>query len=303
MSFITDLVTTATGHRIHVERHATSHSRETVILVNGALATTESFRQTVKSLSPNFDAICYDLPYYGKSATHNPEGGLVSCEDEVAILLELIERYQARHLMSISWGGVAALRALAQRPASIRTGIIGSFSPQLNPAMRDYITTAQSHLLAGQHEQAASLLNETVGRFLPRLLRVYNQRYLANMTPAQYEQTIFHIEQMRTLPVGEYLAEMRQVDVPVLFVNGERDDYTTFADIQAMGAYIRDAHFKVVPEAGHFLDLESRRTSVHVGQLVTAFMRRGGSVVPTSLLASAAAAGSAGHHHDAACEY
>jgi len=274
MAKITELVSTSIGHKIHVERHLEGQGRQVVILVNGALSTTESFRQTVKYLAPNFDVVLYDLPFYGKSAEHNPEGGLLSSADEVRILRDLIDRYQVNHIASISWGGVAALLALCERPASVRTATIGSFSPLINPAMRAYITAAQEHLEAGNFGNAATLLNDTVGRYLPRLLRMYNHRYISNLTPAQYRQTIFHIRQMRSLPVHEYLDGMRRIEVPVLFINGELDDYTTTEDIRSMAAHVAGAHFQTIPEAGHFLDLESKRSWERVRHVVTAFMRQ-----------------------------
>ena len=272
MAMITEIVPTATGHNLHVERHVDGTHRQTVILVNGALSTTESFRQTVKYLSPIFDVVLYDLPFYGKSGPHNPECGLLSSDDEVRILRGLIDRYQVDHVASISWGGVAALLAMCERPASVKTATIGSFSPLINPAMRAYITAAQDHLEAGDYGEAASLLNDTVGRYLPRLLRTYNHRYISNLAPSQYAQIIFHIRKMRSLPIQQYLKGMRNIDVPVLFMNGERDDYTTAEDIRSMGAYVEDARFETIAEAGHFLDLESKRSWERVRHVVTNFM-------------------------------
>jgi rhamnosyltransferase subunit A len=274
MESITEIVNTEIGLNVHVERHVEGHGREVVILVNGALSTMESFRQTVKYLAPNFDVVLYDLPYYGKSSVHNPGGDLLSSADEVRILRGLIDRYQVDHIASISWGGVATLLALCERPASIRTATIASFSPLINPAMRAYITAAQQHLEAGNYSDAATLLNDTVGRYLPRLLRMYNHRYISNLTPSQYRQTIFHIRQMRSLPVQEYLERMRRIDVPVLFINGGLDDYTTTEDIRSMATYVAGARFETVPEAGHFLELEGKRNWERMRHVVTAFMQQ-----------------------------
>ncbi len=274
MESIMEIVSTELGHNIHVERHVEGRSREVVVLVNGALSTMDSFRQTVKYLAPNFDVVLYDLPFYGKSAAHNPEGELLSSVDEVRILRSLIDRYQVNHIVSISWGGVATLLALCDRPASVRSATIGSFSPLINPAMMTYITAAQEHLEAGNYGDAATLLNGTVGRYLPRLLRMYNHRYISNLTSSQFRQTIFHIRQMRSLPVHEYLEGMRRIDVPVLFINGELDEYTTTEDIRSMSAHVAGARFETIPEAGHFLELESKRSWERVRHVVTAFIQQ-----------------------------
>ena len=102
--------------RIHTHYYASPAPRGTVILVNGSLATTASFAQTVRYLQPHFNVVLFDEPYAGQSKPLNSNRRPITKEQEAGILLELIEHYQADHLMSFSWGGASALLALAQRP-------------------------------------------------------------------------------------------------------------------------------------------------------------------------------------------
>lgn len=42
----------------------------TIILVNGSMATTASFGQTLKNLHPHLNVVLYDQPYAGNSEPH-----------------------------------------------------------------------------------------------------------------------------------------------------------------------------------------------------------------------------------------
>src|ERR1700681_3635981 len=103
---------------VQAEQHIFAEGRDNVILVNGALATTASFGQTIKYLGERYNVICFDLPYAGQSKQHNRAGILLTKEDEVEILLHLIHHFEPKYLYSVSWGGLASLLALSRQPAS-----------------------------------------------------------------------------------------------------------------------------------------------------------------------------------------
>ena len=90
--------------------------------------------------------------------------------------------------MSFSWGGVATLLALAQRPGRIRRAVVNSFSPQLNPAMLDYLHRGLDYLAACDRTQIGNLVNETIGRYLPQLFKRYNFRHVSSLDEHEYHQ-------------------------------------------------------------------------------------------------------------------
>ena len=65
------------GFRIHVERHG-HHDGETVVMVNGALSTTASFRQAARFLQGHYNVVLFDPPYAGKSLALNPARRVVT---------------------------------------------------------------------------------------------------------------------------------------------------------------------------------------------------------------------------------
>lgn len=113
------LVSVCKGLRVHVERVGQDPGRSTVMLVNGAMATTASFARTCKCLAEHFNVVLFDLPFAGQSRQHNPQRGLITKDDEVEILLALIERFEVNHLVSASWGGISTLLALSRNPRGL----------------------------------------------------------------------------------------------------------------------------------------------------------------------------------------
>ncbi|MBD3896550.1 alpha/beta hydrolase [Halomonas sp. ML-15] len=243
-------------YRIHVELYQQPHNTESIIMVNGALATTASFTNCVKYLREGMNVILFDLPFAGQSKAYNPSGGIIDKEDEVNILLALIERFKPTSLLSVSWGGYAAMMALSQSPNSIKKAVLASFSIQLNDAMLRYVHGARHYIQQGDTKTAANLLNEEVGKYLPRLLKHINYRHLSRLDQHELQQVCFHIEQILSLDDTDYERLLGNINIPTLFVNGALDEYTTPEDIVIAKDHMQQCTFEVVPNTGHFLDLE-----------------------------------------------
>lgn len=137
--------------RVYTEFYHTDAAAKTIILVNGSLATTASFAQTVRNLYPTFNVVLYDQPYSGRSKPHNVHGAPLTREEEGQLLLELIDHFNAEHVLSFSWGGAATLVALAHQPRRIESAVISSFSPVINGAMREYLDKGLDYL--GAHSR------------------------------------------------------------------------------------------------------------------------------------------------------
>jgi len=264
------VITVFGKYSIYFEYHQKDGAAKTVIMVNGALATTTSFSQTIRNLKDHVNIVLFDLPFAGRSRVHNTNNGILTKDDEVEILLDLIERFSANYLVSASWGGVSSLLALSRLPSTIEKAVILSFSPVINEAMANYMANARRFLVEQDVPGAAQLLNSTVGKYLPRLLKAHNYQYLLSMVQGNEEQIMFHIDQIFGLDQSQYVDIFRAIEVPVLFINGALDEYTTTEDVRSLGQYLRYSQFAVVPDAGHFLDLES----THARRAAGDFQRR-----------------------------
>jgi len=269
----TGLITMFGKYSIHFEYHKKEGANKTAIMVNGALATTTSFSQSIRNLKDHVNIVLFDLPFAGRSREHNTNtSGFLTKDDEVEILLFLIEHFKANFVISASWGGVSSLLSLARRPPTIEKAVILSFSPVINHAMYSYMVNARRFLCDQDIPGGAQLLNSTVGKYLPRLLKVHNYQYLLSMVQGNEEQIMFHIDQIFELDQRKYIDHFAAIDVPVLFVNGALDEYTTPEDVRSLAKHIKYSQFAVIPDAGHFLDLESSRARRAAGEIERSFL-------------------------------
>lgn len=257
--------------KIYVQRYLYPEASESVIMVNGAMSTTASFAATVRHLEHKMNMILFDLPFIGRSAEHNPGLHLVTKQDEVKILQELIEHYQPDNLLSVSWGGLASLMTLATRPKSIKKAVISAFSTCLNGPMFNYVVKAKVLMQNKQLKDSSELLNQEIGKYLPRAIKRVNYRHLCQLNDQTYSQVIFHIEQLMKLNHQDYVSLFEKIDIPILFINGNRDEYTTTEDIRQMADYLNDCQFISIRNAGHFLDLEGKHASSQVKEALLSF--------------------------------
>ncbi|RMH82612.1 alpha/beta hydrolase [Pseudomonas sp. AOB-7] len=245
-------------HKVHTEFYGNPAASKTIILVNGSLATTASFTQTIKYLQPQFNVVAFDLPYAGQSKPFNSDFTPISKEDEAAILLKLIDHHGANYLMSFSWGGVASMLALAQRPASLEKAAICSFSPILNVPMLDYLHKGLRFLGAVDRDNIALLVNSTIGKHLPSLFKRFNHKHVSTLDEHEYWQMYAHIKQVLSLEAHCRKECLQAIDIPLLFVNGDRDEYTSVEDACLFAQHLDNAQFAVINDAGHFLDMEHK---------------------------------------------
>src|ERR1700739_1847260 len=272
MNLEADVISVCDRYRIYCEHHKLRGAGKTTLMVNGALATTTSFTQTIRNLKDHTNVVLFDLPFAGRSRSHNAGCGILTKEDEVEILLSLIEQFEVNYLVSASWGGLSTLLALARRPRKVEKAVILSFSPVINSAMHNYMTAARRFMHNRDVRGGAELLNSTVGKYLPRLLKSHNYDYLLHMIEGNEQQIMFHIDQIFGLDHSQYVNMFRAIDVPVLFINGALDEYTTSEDARLLARHSQASEFAIIPDAGHFLDLESSAARRVAGEIKRDFL-------------------------------
>lgn len=253
-------------YRIHTEFYHSDTAENTIILVNGSMATTASFAQTVKNLHPYLNVVLYDQPYAGKSKPHNRHQDMLTKELEAHVLLELAEHFDAQYLLSFSWGGTAALTALASAPRRIEKAVISSFSPLINAPMRNYLERGRRCLADCNRTQVGNLVNDTLGKHLPSLFKRFNFRHVSTLAEHEYAQMHFHIDQVLTGDQQCYLNATKSIEIPVLFINGAWDEYTAASDVVQFARPIRNSQFICLENTGHFLDMEHKQAS-HISKI------------------------------------
>ncbi|WP_044875284.1 alpha/beta hydrolase [Pseudomonas sp. LFM046] len=266
-------------YKVYTERYCNPAARKTIILVNGAFATTASFAQTVRYLQPRFNVVLYDQPYAGQSKPYNYPGRLLSEEDEAEILLELIERVAADHVLSFSWGGAATLLALAQRPRRIEKAVIASFAGRISQPMRDYLESGLNVLQTCDRIKVGRLINSTIGKHLPPLFKRFNFRYISSLAEHEYRQMHAHFNEVLKQGAQRYIACAAAIDIPLLFVNGEWDEYTSTGDARLFAGHARQCQFRTIRNTGHFLDMEHKEAWRATRQALLGFLQQDSGVI------------------------
>ncbi|MPR03699.1 alpha/beta hydrolase [Pseudomonas sp. MAFF 212408] len=259
-------------YNVYTEQLGNDPTKNTVLMVNGALSTTRSFARTSKCLAQHFNVLLFDLPFSGYSREHNTDLGLVTKDDEVQILRALVERFEVNHLVSASWGGISTLLTLAHNPPSIQSSVVMALAPNLNQAMLDYVERVRVLIEADDKSAVGDLLNETVGKYLSPRLKRNNHRHLSSMATNEYCQARFHIQQVLALGDGNYLPALTQIETPVHFLNGTLDEYTPTDEAQLFKRYVGRSSFASAEHTGHLLDLESREAALAVHRALLDFL-------------------------------
>lgn len=260
-------------YKVHTEFHTNPAASKTIILVNGSLSTTASFAQTVKYLGTQFNVVLYDQPYAGRSKAHNRNDHCISKEDEAAILLDLIDYYQAQYLMAFSWGGIASMLALCERPASLEKAVFASFSPVLNAPMLGYLGRAMACLNQQDSDKVGHLVNDTIGKYLPSLFKRYNHKHISSLSHHEYRQMTAHIRQVLHMQAHCRTDRLGSIDIPLLFINGEHDEYTSTTDARLFAQHIHDCQFATVDNAGHFIDMEHKGAWLQTQNALLGFLQ------------------------------
>jgi pimeloyl-ACP methyl ester carboxylesterase len=269
----TAIVEIHSQYKVYTEFYGNPEAKATIILVNGSLSTTASFAQTVKYLQPHFNVVLFDEPYAGHSKPHNDNSRFIGKETEADILLHLIEHFRVDYLMSFSWGSVSALLALAQCPARIKKAVITSFSPILNEPMMDYLNRGLDYLSAIDRDNVGHLVNNTIGKYLPSLYQRFNHKHCSSLDDHEYLQMHHHVRQVLNMDSRCYVDCLANVDIPLLFVNGDRDEYTSAEDARHFAKHVRDCQFAVIDNAGHFVDVETKAAWLQTQQALLSFLK------------------------------
>ncbi|CAK9887124.1 MAG: Rhamnosyltransferase 1 subunit A (plasmid) [Candidatus Erwinia impunctatus] len=248
------------GFNVFVEFTAsTTHTNNRTLLINGALATSASFRNWKKFLSGKSDVITFDLPFSGLSKPFNQDDfGIVTLDDEVAIIETIISVYQPNVIASVSWGGAASLKLLKSGHHNLRHVIIASYSFEFNDVMQNYVAEANRLSRERKFHELAMLMNDEVGFYLPKQMKACNYRHLAGLDDIEYRQGRFHLEQISGMRNDDYRSIVSNSPCQFHFINGDLDRHTPQKSIQDVCGEKENTRFYQIPEAGHFLDLEGR---------------------------------------------
>ena len=268
----TCVVETPGRYSIQFEDIFRSHrpAAKSVLFVNGALASSRSFRWALGGL-PDHNLILYDLPHMGSSKQYNTGASVITLEAEVAILRCLIDRYAPSYIASMSWGGVAALLSLAECPVSVEKAIVASFSNRVTEEMRVLLEELDRLIALRRDADCAHLINDTFGKHLPAGFKRANYSHLATLGDGERDYITLHIKRMLQFDQSHFSSEIKNTSAEILFINGGNDVYTPWPDVGVFAQSFARSQTAVIAQAGHFLTAESAANARKVARIANSF--------------------------------
>jgi pimeloyl-ACP methyl ester carboxylesterase len=221
----------------------------------------QHFRGNMDNWDPSVvDGLAVDRPIVlldnrgiGRSDGDTPGNVAAMAGDAIAFIEALaLPRVD---VLGFSLGGMVAQQVLFDRPELIRRAILvgtggpgaaGMFSPEVTMAASKVPSDAESLLFLFFQPTTAS--QAAGGRYLHRMFERVDRE------PAATRQTIqAHLAAIRAWGEanGETFARLRQVEQPVLVVNGTHDIMIPTFNAYALSQQIPNAHLILYPDAGH----------------------------------------------------
>ena len=96
--------------------------------------------------------------------------------------------------------------------------------------------------------------------------------HICGLYEEEYLQMAFHESRVMSQDSHGYLRDAEWIEVPVLLVNGELDDYTGAVDAREFSQLIDNCAFARIADAGHFLDAENKQAWADTRDAVMGFL-------------------------------
>jgi pimeloyl-ACP methyl ester carboxylesterase len=206
------------------------------------------------ALSDRFLCVAFDFRGYGDSDEISAELDFFDFVDDVRRVLPEIGISRC-HLMGLSMGGLVAQAYYARHPSDILSlGLIGC-RPGSAPVFENSKAFAEERtkpLDQGDNPEALanSLLPRLLGPSVGANAREAIHRSLARIRPHSYRKVL-----AARLSIAPFL-RLGDIKVPTLIMAGTHDQVAPLSQMREMAAAIPNSVLRVIPEAGHLMNIE-----------------------------------------------
>lgn len=222
------------GIRIH---YAIYGRGSPVIFLHGGLANTDYWGNQVPAVAAHHTVILMDSRGHGRSTRDTRPYGYDLMADDVVAVMDHLKIAKA-DIVGWSDGGILGLD-LAMRHKD-RVGKVFAFAAN----------TVTSGVIDGVEK------NPTFAAYIVRAGQEYTAR---SATPGDYDAFVEQISRMWAEQPNWSAAELRDIDTPVLIVDGDHDEAIKRAHTEYIAATIPHAGLLILPNASHFAFLQDPR--------------------------------------------
>lgn len=238
------------GADLHVDVDGDGHA---VLFLHGMGCDATDWQPQMDAFRGRFRCIAVDHRGHGRSTRDVGAGlSLPGLADDAAAVLDALGVHTA-HVVGLSMGGMVAQQLALAHPDRVCTlSLLDTFSDP-GPmgdglgAMADSVEAAGIDALAGAFEQLVFAAKTRSDR--PELLARFDRQFRANDAAALASD-------LRAIAGIDTHARLGSIRVPTLVVVGEEDQLTPPDRGEILAKEISEARFEVIPDAGHFTNLE-----------------------------------------------
>ncbi len=222
-----------------------------LIILHGLLGMSDNWHSFAKQVADRFTVILVDLRNHGRSPHHSTMSYPGMAED-VQVLMENSWLYDGAIVLGHSMGGKVAIQLAASYPDWVDKLIVVDIAPRAyKPSHQQIFDALESvDLQKDQNRNAIrekleeSLNNPAVIAFLMKNLSRTKEGYRWKMNLSALAN---NYPQLLAAPKFE------SVDVPTLFVSGEKSDYINQQDMSMIRDQFTQVDFVTIPDAGHWI--------------------------------------------------
>jgi len=252
-----------TNHKIdslNVIEHGDSNN-QSVIFVHAFPLCHRMWDRQAEALKENYHVIVYDIRGFGESIENINSLTIDShVDDLLAIINEL--KLNMPVLCGLSMGGYISLRAIEREQDKFKA-VIFCDTRSLADDNSGKIKRAEQikQIKSGQRKAFdEGFLNNT---FSPKTLNGNEEKqntvsFLKDIMNQQKDSAV--TDALLTMAARTDTTEyLENITIPALVVVGEDDKLTPASPSRLMNAQIRNSELKIIPEAGHFPNLENTK--------------------------------------------
>lgn len=258
------------GLELHYELYGDPEAKQTLIFLNGLSQSTAVWAGMAFHLGKKYRLVLVDLLFQGKAEAATE---FRSFEGHAADLAHLLHELQLSEttVVGISFGGAVAQRLVVNYPELVQKAILLSTFSYKDAYLEAVINSWEKALLAGGYPLMLEVMLPFVfsrAYFLKPVISIDNLKKSKSAPNLTADSLLKLIEAMKTS--GNYLEELKHVQIPVLLVHGADDMVCPPEFGKGMYDALPQAQLKVLPNVGHTLNLECMPVLV---QLIDEFVK------------------------------
>lgn len=245
--------TTINGLNLYYELYGNSEAKETIVFMNGVMASTTSWADQVQNfVKMGYQVLLHD--FRGQLKSDKPAGPYtfkLHAEDTIELMRSL--GIESAHLVGTSYGGEVSMRMAIDYPKRVKSlSIIDSVS-ELDEVLRYFVSGWMSLAEIGNGElffngMLPSIYHESYVRNNKTLLEKRAKAF--NETPQSYFQG--QIELYKTFLGDVYMTnELFKINCPTIVICGQNDILKPVKFSEILAEHIPGAEFVTIPDCGH----------------------------------------------------